>query len=48
MTPIAARLTPQEREALAAYYAGLRAPPTPPQVGERGVSAATLLSAGRW
>jgi cytochrome c553 len=33
MTPIAKRLTPQEREALAAYYAGLRAPPPPPQVG---------------
>jgi cytochrome c553 len=33
MTPIAKRLTPHERAALAAYYAGLRAPPTPPQVG---------------
>ena len=33
MTPIARALTAQEREALADYYAGLRVPPTPPQVG---------------
>jgi cytochrome c553 len=35
MTPIAQGLTPSEREAIAAYYAGLRAPQAPPQVGER-------------
>jgi len=32
MTPIAQRLTPQEREALDAYYSGLAAPLPPPQV----------------
>jgi cytochrome c553 len=32
MTPIAKRLTLQERAQLAAYYAGLRAPPAPPQI----------------
>jgi cytochrome c553 len=35
MTPIARALTLEEREAIAAYYAGLRAPATPPQIGER-------------
>jgi cytochrome c553 len=32
MTPIAQGLTAEEREALAAYYAGLRAPLPSPQV----------------
>jgi cytochrome c553 len=44
MTPIAARLTPQEREALAAYYAGLPTPPTPPQVGERPVEIRNAIA----
>ena len=35
MTPIARALTMQEREAIAAYYAGLRAPAAPAQIGER-------------
>jgi cytochrome c553 len=35
MTPIAQGLTPAEREAIAAYYAGLSAPHTPPQIGQR-------------
>jgi cytochrome c553 len=35
MTPIARALTAGEREAITAYYAGLRAPATPPQVGAR-------------
>jgi cytochrome c553 len=35
MTPIARALTTEEREAIAAYYAGLRAPAAPPQIGER-------------
>jgi len=35
MTPIARALTTEERQTIAAYYAGLRAPQTPPQVGER-------------
>jgi cytochrome c553 len=33
MTPIAKGLQPQDRQALAAYYAGLQAPATPPQLG---------------
>ena len=33
MTPVARGLTPLEREEIAAYYAGLRPPPTPPQIG---------------
>ena len=44
MTPIAKGLTLQEREALAAYYAGLRAPPTPPQVGERPVEIRNAIA----
>jgi len=34
MTPIARGLTTQQREAIAAHYAGLRAPPVPPQIGQ--------------
>lgn len=45
MTPIAKGLQPQDRDALAAYYAGLKAPANPPQVGggdtKRGSALAT-------
>src|SRR5688572_2641531 len=34
MAPIARGLTTEEREAVAAYYAELRAPPVPPQIGQ--------------
>jgi len=34
MTPIARGLSPEEREALAAYYARLPAPTPPPQIGK--------------
>lgn len=33
MTPIAKALQPQDRDALAAYFARLQAPATPPQLG---------------
>jgi cytochrome c553 len=45
MTPIAQRLTPQEREALDAYYSGLPAPLVPPQIG--GYKANDLLARRR-
>jgi cytochrome c553 len=38
MTPIARALAPEEREALAAYYAGLPLPTPPPQIGEPKVA----------
>ena len=39
MTPIARALPPEEREALAAYYARLPLPTPPPQIGEGRVAA---------
>lgn len=45
MTPIAKGLRPQEREAIAAYYARLPVPPTPPQLGgEPGVKVAVFTN----
>jgi cytochrome c553 len=46
MTPIALRLTPQEREELAAYYAGLPIPPAPPQVGRNNQQNVTKVTLG--
>ena len=52
MTPIAQRLTSQEREALDAYYSALRAPPTSPQVGGddpgRNARSTRALAASRF
>jgi cytochrome c553 len=46
MTPIAKGLQPQDRDALAAYYAGLQAPSKPPQLGGDTKRGSTLATRG--